>query len=514
MNEELIYSISEEENALAEEALKKDREHREELWARLEGADKAEEEAIYRELTGLSLLHFWQNRAGYEYITNLASEHRVEEAEELARRLLPAYYLWAHCPEENRFDRNKLYWMLMMLGWAMDNAGRKEEAVRYLQLSLKELKLVTEEAGKTEITSGAVVYEELSLLLIRTGQLEASEPVTEEGIRYMDDLRSTLSKENYAKWANHGTRTSLCQMRAATLMEGGSTEECVKIFRENVRVQKEVHDGFPEQSGDSYREALFEMGTVYLVLNRFEEALSMLQEAEKEILPGKTPPAECMRLYRRLALLLKRNGDMKEAGAYLDKAASVEAELPEDKRKMSLSFNTARQMRPALYVFTEECIRKQSTACLRPAAELSPEAWEKIRRTAGQDYSFSDVVAFTDESPLRDLSQFVLVLEQGIFFRTKKKDPEFYSWYDIESVSLGDMGGLGIHNRGTRKSAHDWYELRDRELIRDLISSAIDCGKRISIMRTPAGAAPEPEPGILDPEAVFARFHVQKEAEE
>ncbi len=564
MNEELIYRVTEEENALAKELLEKDRKRSDALEARLEeldqagvkiaeaaaamasgnavgagaapenadgtkdaagnaagadtgaaGADtpEAEKDRIYRELMKLNRIHRWQDRHGYDYISELAVKDRTAEAEKLAGDLMPGYYLWAHCGEENVFRRINMYRLAMNYGWALNKAGKNREAVLYLQLARKELRLMIEEEGKVNDAAGTTLYTLLPYALYRVGQLEAAEPVTEEGLRYYEELRATLTEEEYARQVIHSSRNDLCQFRVTLLMEAGNREESEKVLLENARVQKAVRDAYPEETGDGYRRAMYFLATWYIFYNRFEEALPALKEAAAEIRPGSVLPREGMETYRWLASLLRRKGDAKGAEECSRQAKAYENQMPEDERNAFITFHFGRLLRAILYEFAENTAQTPEGEYLRPAVRISARQWDNIRRSLGKDkeIEYSDLIAFADESPGQDQSEGVLVLEQGIRFIRKKKRTETFSWYDIVETKVDNDGPLGIRERGVDKGAFTWFTLKNPELINRLIQKAKDCISRKSKMGTQREAAPEPDAGILDPDAVFERFHVRRE---
>ncbi len=531
MNEDLIYSITPEEDERAKALRDKDWERNTALRARLAELDRMgrsddpseaervrkERDGIYRELVSLSLFHRRQNVRGADFINELSMRDETGEASELARRLMPGYYLWAHCDDEKRLERETLFRTVMNYSLALHRDGNIQESAAYMQLALKEFQLMTAEEGRVTDTRGAIFYAQLPFFLYTKGQLDAAGPITEEGQRYFEELRKELSEEEYARKAQHTLYSIFCQFRAVMLLEAGKNEECEQVLLEHLRVQKKVWESYPEENRDDHRCALYYLGTWYMFRNRFDEALPLLAETaevlaqnERMGISDKAYYNEHMYTYLRLEALMRRNGREKEADEYRRKAAAYEEQLPEDRKGAHLFLSFGRLLRASVYEFVEDTARTQGTDHLRPAVLIRPGEWERIRRYIAKDRDFSEILAFADESPRGDQSEGVLVTEQGIYISKKKKSPKTYSWYDIEETAIDEDGSLGIRERGFDKGAYDWFRLRDAQLMQRLIRTAQDCVDRKSRLGAKRDAAPVPDRSVMEPEAVFERFHARK----
>ncbi|MCR4671682.1 MAG: hypothetical protein K5637_00395 [Lachnospiraceae bacterium] len=539
MRDDLIYSITPEEDELSKASLEKDRERRDALEARLEelnlkesdntafddqeadiaGSISDEKDEIYRELISLSRRHYWQNVHGSDYINNLCARGRTDEAEELIGKLLPGYYLWAHCTGDRQLGRGRMLQLAMNYDLALSNENRYRDAVPYLQLARREYQQMVREEGAATNVYGPVIYYSLSYALSRIGQLEAAESVLEEGLRNFEELRKNLSGEDYLMSSCHYLRNNMCIMLTALLAEAGKKEECGKLLQENLGVQRELHEAFPDETGGEFVRALYLTGTWYMFCNRFEEAFPVLQEAAGEVMPdfiridqgaGIIRVDECIEMYLDLAELLARAGKEKEAGECRRIAEAYETELPEEKRRLEVFFNRGKMLRGILYQFIAEASRTPDGEYLRPAVRIQPEEWERIRRSMAKDADFSNLLAFADESVRQDKSEGVLVLEQGICFRSGNNKPAYYSWNDIEDFKMGEDGSLGIRERGVDDDAFEWFRLKNPELINRLIREAKNCLERKNRVSRREMAAPVPDPGIMDSDAVFERFRARK----
>ncbi len=510
MGENRIYGITEEETSRAKKARDAVVARLEELRKRLgeirdidDGSADAEKEALWKEIIGLTVRLGWQNMSGDDFIRYLVNRRQYAAAAPYADRLAPGYSLWADSNDEPLKRKNMLLFSVRA-AFLMQDLDRFEEALAYSQLAYREFKLLEQENGDTDGTAGAAVYYLLPYCLHRNGQMEAAEPLTREAVRYWTKMQERRPPREYAEGVQLQLRNTTFLLRAVILLETGDVEGCGQLLRENALSQQRAWESVPGDNDKAYFDAMYYQSTFCMVHNRFEEAFEWLSRLEKDLTPGVVDPAVEGSVFWKLGLLHRRRGEGREAEACFEKAREISRKVPGNDTIHDNSFLNGKVMRSQLCREVEK-LGEKLPDYMKPAALIPQEEWERIRTKFAPDADFADVVGFADESPRKDQSRGILILEQGLRIATGRRNAEAFSWYDIIKSGTRENKKLAIRLVGEGDRTYHWFDVKYPKEIDSIIREA---GKTIRNKQNAEKVfqAPVPEPEIFRPAAVLKRF--------
>ncbi len=505
---DLIYALTDEENAESERQYDNDDKRSDELLNQLcdpwslptdpEGAEKTL--ALYEELRKICSRHAWREKSAYYYAMYLFRLGCNKDAEKVMVEAIPQYYFWSRTDSS---IRDSLMSMALVTGTEMRDQDA-ERSLDYLKFCYRELKLMSEEDKKSMSSSNGQIF---TALASRMKDQDKQRQVLTEGERYWRHFLEEMMAFNNFGRAGMLDYLIIVRKLLFLLIESGEIQACDKLIQQFVSLEEQVYrkrtnpDGTKNDTEHSVNQDVETVlswsymiaGEYYLLFNRAaegEEYLSKINpEAAAHTLSGiqLTQTAETKTWW---TALLHGNPLPQGVSAY--------------------HIMTWNNLRSVLQQKMSDVRGAEGGNVWKMTVEMMPAYLKKICNAFQSEADYSDIIGFLDESPLRDGSRGVLVTMEGIRIRKHIFRILVFPWNLIVSTTVLTDGTMVIERAGT--TDQERIKTSRAQNLADLIRTAQSALHReTGTFGENEKNIPLPEEGLAIPTAVMQRFGIGTE---